>query len=71
MNQIENLTSGTSSSHSRIKREQLADILIPIPVSEAAKQLVAEIDKELEAAIKLLYSAKDRITDRFSVLNDI
>lgn len=71
MNQIENLTSGTSSSHSRIKREQLADILIPIPVSEAAKQLVAEIDKELEAAIKLLYSAKDRITDRFSVLNDM
>lgn len=71
MNQIENLTSGTSSSHSRIKREQLADILIPIPVSETAKQLVAEIDKELEAAIKLLYSAKDRITDRFSVLNDI
>ena len=71
MNQIENLTSGTSSSHSRKKREQLADILIPIPVSEAAKQLVAEIDKELEAAIKLLYSAKDRITDRFSVLNDI
>ena len=71
MNQIENLTSCTSSSHSRIKREQLADILIPIPVSEAAKQLVAEIDKELEAAIKLLYSAKDRITDRFSVLNDI
>lgn len=71
MNQIENLTSGTSSSHSRIKREQLADILIPIPVSAIAKQLVAEIDKELETAIKLIYSAESKITDKFSFLNGI
>ena len=71
MSQIENLTSGTSSSHSRIKREQLADILIPIPVSDAAKQLVAEIDKELEAAVKLVYSAEGKISDKFAVLNDI
>lgn len=71
MSQIENLTSGTSSSHSRIKGEQLADILIPIPVSEVAKRLVAEIDKELEIAIKLVYSAEDKIVDKFTVLNDI
>lgn len=71
MNQIENLTSGTSSSHSRIKREQLADILIPIPVSATAKQLIEEIDKELETAIKLIYSAEEKITDKFSFLNGI
>lgn len=70
MSQIENLTSGTSSSHSRIKREQLEDILIPIPVSEESKQLVAEIDKKLEAAIRLIYVAEDTIADKFAVLND-
>lgn len=71
MNQIENLTSGTSSSHSRIKREQLADILIPIPVSATAKQLVAETDREIGKAINLIYSAEDNIADKFCLLNGI
>lgn len=71
MSQIENLTSGTSSSHNRIKREQLADILIPIPVSEEAKKQVAEIDKELESAVKLIYSAEDKISENFTILNRI
>ena len=71
MSQIENLTSGTSSSHNRIKREQLADILIPIPVSEEAKKLVAEVDRELEAAVKLIYTAESKISDKFAVLNNI
>ena len=71
MSQIDNLTSGTSSSHNRIKREQLADILIPIPVSEEAKKLVAEVDRELEAAVKLIYTAESKISDKFAVLNNI
>lgn len=71
MSQIESFTSGTSSSHSRIKREQLADILIPIPVSEVAKQLVTEIDNELESAVKLIYLAEGKILDKFNVLNNI
>ena len=41
--QIEHLTSGTSSSHSRIKREQLATIKIPYPVSNVAKQKILNI----------------------------
>lgn len=71
MNQIENLTSGTSSSHSRIKREQLADILIPIPLRENAKKAIAEVDKKLEAAIFQIYSSEDQIADSFSFLNKI
>lgn len=71
MSQIENLTSGTSFSHNRIKREQLADILIPIPVSEEAKKSVAEVDRELEAAVKLIYAAESKISDKFTVLNGI
>lgn len=71
MNQIENLTSGTSSSHSRIKREQLADILIPIPVSKEAKEHIRKIDEELEKAVKQIYSAEDRVTSEFSFLNNI
>ena len=71
MNQIENLTSGTSSSHSRIKREQLADILIPIPLRENAKKAIAEVDKKLEAAIFQIYSSEDQIADSFSFLNRI
>jgi len=71
MNQIENLTSGTSSSHSRIKREQLADILIPIPVSEKAINAMVEIDKNLEAAVNHIYSAEDQIANCFSTLNHI
>lgn len=71
MNQIENLTSGTSSSHSRIKTEQLADILIPIPVSASAKRLIDKIDKELETSINLIYLAEDKITNNFSSLNEL
>ena len=70
-NQITNLTSGTSSSHSRIKREQLADILIPIPANEDAKARIAQIDRELQTAIQSIYAAKSTIADRFAILDSL
>lgn len=71
MSQIENLTSGTSSSHSRIKREQLADILIPIPVSDAAKEMIAEINRKLESSIIQIYTAESQISTSMSFLNNL
>lgn len=55
--QIENLTSGTSSSHSRIKREQLANIKVPYPVSAKAKERIKEIDTLLKSAFEKKYEA--------------
>lgn len=71
MSQIENLTSGTSSSHSRIKREQLADILIPIPVSDAAKEMITEINRKLESSIIQIYTAESQISTSMSFLNNL
>ena len=71
MSQIENLTSGTSSSHSRIKREELADILIPIPVSDAAKEMIAEINRKLESSIIQIYTAESQISTSMSFLNNL
>lgn len=71
MNQIKNLTSGTSSSHSRIKREQLADILIPIPISDTAKMYFAEVNNNLAESIARIYSAEDNIAEKFAFLNRI
>lgn len=55
--QIENLTSGTSSSHSRIKREQLASIKVPYPVSDEAKRKLHEIDYLISDAFDKKYDA--------------
>ena len=71
MSQIQNLTSGTSSSHSRIKREQLSDILVPIPVSDAAKNMIAEIDEKLESAVTRIYAAESQICNSLSFLNNL
>ena len=71
MSQIENLTSGTSSSHSRIKREQLADILIPIPANDAAKEMIAEINRKLESSIIQIYTAESQISTSMSFLNNL
>lgn len=71
MSQIQNLTSGTSSSHSRIKREQLAEILIPIPVSDAAKNMIAEIDRKLESSVVQIYAAESQISNSMSFLNNL
>lgn len=71
MKQIENLTAGTSSSHSRIKREQLEDILIPIPSNSKTKQEIDRIDKQLENAVRQIYLCEDSMIDASTVLNNI
>ena len=71
MKQIENLTAGTSSSHSRIKREQLADILVPIPTNSETKAEMNQIDKRLEKAIQQIYISESEITNSFAALDHI
>lgn len=69
--QIENLTSGTSSSHSRIKREQLMDIKIPYPVSEAAKQEMQEVDSLIKRSFTEKYIADTVLRDQLNKLEQI
>lgn len=69
--QIENLSAGTSSSHSRIKREQLEDILVPIPSNSDTKQTIDEIDQSLENAVRQIYLAEEEIFKSANVLNTI
>ncbi|WP_320973415.1 N-6 DNA methylase [Enterocloster bolteae] len=69
--QIENLTSGTSSSHSRIKREQLMDIKIPYPVSEAAKQEMQEVDSLIKRSFAEKYIADTVLRDQLNKLENI
>lgn len=59
--QIENLTSGTSSSHSRIKREQLADILIPYPTTIEAKEQISSINDQIKSAFESKYIADEKL----------
>lgn len=67
--QIENLTSGTSSSHSRIKREQLADILIPIPSTDETRESFARMDEELRNATERIYGAEENLETNYIQLN--
>lgn len=69
--QIENLTSGTSSSHSRIKREQLMDIKIPYPVSESAKREIQEIDSLIKRSFEEKYSADVVLREQLKKLEKI
>ena len=69
--QIENLTSGTSSSHCRIKREQLSDIKIPYPTSEEAKKLFSRIDKETSNAFSQKYAADNILLDQLNLIENI
>lgn len=67
--QIENLTSGTSSSHNRIKTEQLNEILIPLPRagSEIEKKYNIIADK-IEEAINLKYKAQNNLLSEIKEL---
>lgn len=67
--QIENLTSGTSSSHSRIKQEQLADILIPIPKNEKKKKEFSNINAIIEKSVSNIYEAEEKITEQMKMLD--
>lgn len=71
MSQIESLTSGTSSSHSRIKREQLADILIPIPNDEITKDNMSRIGLIFNNSVDQIYKAEDAINKNMLLLNKI
>lgn len=68
MKQIESLTSGTSSSHNRIKREQLEKILIPYPTSENLKNKYSEIEENLKIALKQKYESENKLEDQLSIL---
>lgn len=71
MIQIESMTSGTSSSHSRIKREQLGEILIPVPVSEESKKEIAQLSNQLKAAINNIYEGEYIISEQQKYLASI
>lgn len=66
--QIENLTSGTSSSHSRIKREQLTDILIPYPITSNSIKFYNEIEQKLAHAFEMKYAADNILKEQFDLL---
>ncbi|MFH0806576.1 MAG: N-6 DNA methylase [Candidatus Brennerbacteria bacterium] len=62
--QINHLTSGTSSSHNRIKSTDLANILVPVPKrnTKAYKELVAK-SKEYEKKHGAVHALKFEITN--------
>ncbi len=69
--QIENLTSGTSSSHSRIKREQLANIKVPYPISNDAKRRLNAIDSLISNAFERKYEADIVLRTQLSELESL
>lgn len=69
--QIEDLTSGTSSSHSRIKREQLADIKIIYPKSKKAKKIVYEINEKIKQALLTKYEMDNILNLEMLALNNL
>lgn len=69
--QIEYLTSGTSSSHSRIKREQLMDIKIPYPVSETTKKELKKINTLIKNSLKKKYIADAILREQLDKLEQI
>lgn len=69
--QIEDLTSGTSSSHSRIKREQLAEIKVPYPISKDAKAFISQINDLIEKSFKQKYTADEVLREQLQKLESI
>lgn len=71
-NQIQSLTAGTSSSHNRIKSEQLKDIMIPLPKkhSDLYKEL-NQIAEGTEEAIKLKYKATSIMAEQLYKFNSL
>lgn len=69
--QIENLTSGTSSSHNRIKTEQLSQILIALPKhgTDEEKKYNIIADK-IEESIKLKYNAQESLLEEIKNLEN-
>lgn len=71
-NQIESLTAGTSSSHNRIKSDQLRSILIPIPKkgSKIYDEFI-KIGLEVEEAIRLKYTATRNLDEQKAHLKSL
>ena len=69
--QIESMTSGTSSSHSRIKREQLGDILIPVPVGEKQIKEMKMMGEKIKKAIEEIYIGENAILEQQLLLENI
>lgn len=70
-NQIENLTSGTSSSHSRIKQEQLAEIMIPVPKSKKKKEEYKQANESIKRSIEMIYEAENTIMEQLQILSQV
>ncbi|MFO0961279.1 MAG: N-6 DNA methylase [Phycisphaerales bacterium] len=69
--QILTLTSGTSSSHNRIKDRDLETVMIPVPApgSPDAKKLKA-LGERYRRAIERQYTAQDEVEKCFAELDD-
>ena len=68
--QIESLTSGTSSSHSRIKTEQLMNIIIPNPEFIKSNSNILSKIKSSNIALDDIYSSKSVLNEFDSLLEN-
>lgn len=68
--QIQSLTSGTSSSHNRIKTEQLLNILLPIP-NRKNKVQYCNFIKEFKEAHLSLINASEKLYDSWGGINNL
>ena len=69
--QIEDLTSGTSSSHNRIKREQLGNIKILYPDSIKAKEEIKQINNAIKLSFEEKYKADNILREQRMLLENI
>lgn len=69
--QINDLTSGTSSSHSRIKREELANILVPCPINRINKMEYEKIGQKIKFAFETIYDADRIIIEQLNIIDSI
>jgi hypothetical protein len=65
------MTSGTSSSHSRIKREQLEEILVPVPNNDTELKKIKHVAHAIALATQNIYDAENIINTNFEILNTI
>lgn len=68
--QIQSLTSGTSSSHNRIKTEQLLNILLPIP-NRKNKVPYCNFIKEFKEAHLSLINASEKLYGSWGGINNL
>lgn len=69
--QILNLTSGTSSSHSRIKTDQLKEVLIPLPTADEDIRKIEDISRAIQHSISMKYEGEEILNQKITQLEDI